>query len=132
MNITTRSKPRAKRSHEEHDEQVKLIAWARMQSGTLAPARKMFAIANGGSRNVVEAVNLKAEGVTRGIPDLFMPYPSNGYHGLFIEMKTKKGVVSTEQADRLRQLQEDGYAAHVCRSFESAVEVIREYLGVSE
>lgn len=46
-----------------------------------------FAIPNGGSRHPAEAVALKKQGVTAGVPDIFVAYPAKNYHGLFIEMK---------------------------------------------
>src|SRR5690349_18767754 len=46
-----------------------------------------FAIPNGGSRHVVEAVRLREQGVTPGIPDVFCALPRQGFHGFFIEFK---------------------------------------------
>ncbi len=53
----------------------------------------MHAIPNGGARgndsqtNKIRGAMLKAEGVKKGVPDIFLPVPLNGYHGLYIEMK---------------------------------------------
>ncbi len=119
---------RAKRGHQEHDEQVVVATWASKQSGALADARKLFAVPNGGSRHLLEAVRLKAEGVKAGVPDLFLPVPRAPYHGLFIEMKAPKGVISDEQAARLRELAADWYLAVVAYGADEAIEAITNYL----
>ena len=54
----------------------------------------VFHIPNGGYRNAREAANLKRQGVKAGVPDLCIPVAKGGYHGLYIEMKTKKGKLS--------------------------------------
>ena len=33
-----------------------------------------------------------------GVPDLFLPVPKKGFHGLFIEMKSQQGRVSVSQS----------------------------------
>ena len=61
-------------------------------------ARWIHAIPNGGSRHPAEARNLKRQGVKKGVSDIFVPYARHGRHGLYIEMKRKKGGrISPEQ-----------------------------------
>lgn len=45
----------------------------------------------------VQGKQLKRAGVRSGVPDLCLPAPRGGYHGLYIEMKTEKGRTSHEQ-----------------------------------
>ena len=81
----------------EHEEQVEFI---RLVEFAFPPevAALLFAIPNGGARHIKTARELKAEGVRKGVPDLFLAYPHNGYSGLFIEMKKRYGGrVSPEQ-----------------------------------
>jgi len=88
-----------------------------------------FAIPNGGSRNKIEAVNLKRQGVNPGVPDMMIPVPNKNYAGLFIEMKRKKGgVVSKYQKEWISRLNSLGYKAVVCKGFEEAKKVIEEYM----
>ena len=108
----------------EHDEQVALITWFRYQH----PKLVIFAIPNGGLRNKAVAVKLRKEGVLRGVPDLFLMLPKNGRHGLFIEMKSKDGVLTDAQADFIEVARETGYQAEVCYGFDQAKHVIEEYL----
>ena len=74
----------------EHKLQCLCVEWFRYWY----PKGTIFAIPNGGARNVVTAAKLKAEGVLAGVPDLCVPMARCGFHGLYIELKNgKKGVV---------------------------------------
>ncbi|MDO5650141.1 MAG: VRR-NUC domain-containing protein, partial [Gallicola sp.] len=57
----------------------------------------LFAVPNGGARSRVTGAILKAEGVLRGVSDLILLYPAQGYHALLIELKTEKGRQSDTQ-----------------------------------
>ena len=75
----------------ESDEQIAFVRWFRASH----PGVLIFAIPNGGSRQKREALKLQNEGVTPGVPDLFIPE-----WRLFIEMKRQKGgKLSDEQMD---------------------------------
>lgn len=113
----------------EHDEQAALFQWASLMEGRYPPLKLMFAVPNGGARNIVTAARLKAEGVKRGVPDVILAAPSRGYHALFIELKKKRGGrVSPEQAEWKNQLQVQGYRVEICAGFEAAKQTIMEYL----
>lgn len=102
----------------EHQEQVALVQWMRLQH----PAHWIFAVPNGGTRNKAEAQNLRREGVTAGVPDLFIPSLK-----LFIEMKRKKGsTVSKEQKEWMSYLSKCGYRAEICGGFVEAKNLIME------
>lgn len=110
----------------EHQEQSLLIRWFRLQYPSLH--FNLFAIPNGGARHIVTAVKLKEEGVIPGIPDLFLMYPKDQWHGLFIEMKSKTGKVSKSQKDFLALANSFNYKAIVCYGFEDAKNTIEKYL----
>lgn len=110
----------------EHDEQALLIKWFDLQ---YKDKFVLFAIPNGGIRNVVVAKKLKKEGVRSGVPDLFLAVPKNPYAGLFIEMKRAKGgKLSLYQKDMITSLEDAGYRCEVCHGFEQAKLVIEDYL----
>jgi hypothetical protein len=110
----------------EHQEQVMLINWFRMQYKQYK--YHLWAIPNGGSRHIVTAVNLKAEGVLAGVSDLFLMIPKGKYHGMFIEMKAKTGSVSEKQKEFMAAASSMNYIAVVCYGFDEAKTAITNYL----
>lgn len=89
-------------------------------------------IPNGGSRNQLEAANLKRQGVKAGVPDLCLPVARNGKHGLYVEMKWQNNKTTEKQDWWLEQLRQQGYETAVCWSAEEAMDTIAGYLGVME
>jgi hypothetical protein len=112
----------------EHDNQVFLMQWARLQVQAMPDLALLFAIPNGGKRHIGVARKLKAEGAKSGIPDLFLPAARNGYNGLFIELKTEKGTVSPNQKHWIEALREQGYQVEVCRGWDAARLVLLDYM----
>jgi len=75
----------------EHEEQKMFVKWFRSQY----PKVRIFAIPNSAARSPELASYLRAEGLTRGVPDLYIPE-----WRLWVEMKRIKGsVTSDEQTD---------------------------------
>jgi hypothetical protein len=87
-----------------------------------------FAVPNGGHRSKRVAGQMKAEGVRRGVPDYLFPVPRGGFNGLAIELKTSKGQPSAEQRAWLEALRSHGWHAVLCRGWEQAWGVVRDYL----
>lgn len=117
----------------EHQLQKACVQWFRLQYPSYD--KLLFAIPNGGKRHVAVAAKMKAEGVLRGVPDLFLAVPREGkgydrdiYHGLFIEMKAGKNNLTKEQKTMFEILTEQGYRCELCRSFEEFHQVIGQYL----
>ena len=113
-----------KRKSIEHIEQVKVVQHFR----AFYPDTIIAAIPNGGDRTASERVRLHSEGVLAGMPDLCVLEPKNGFHGLFVEMKTKAGVVSSKQSTVGLQLNAKGYLCLVSRSAPDAIKIIEDYL----
>lgn len=112
--------------HEESRIQQACIKWFRLQYPKLALV--MFAVPNGGARKRIEGAIMKAEGVTKGVADLLLLYPSKHYHGLAIEMKTAKGRQQPSQKIWQRAIEDTGYKYVICRSFEDFQTEINAYL----
>lgn len=91
----------------------------------------IFAVANGGRAGIRTGARYKAEGVLKGVPDICFTWPNKKHNGLFIEMKRPKGEgggVSKEQKEVIANLQRYGYAVEVCRGWQEAEKVLREYI----
>ena len=92
------------------------------------PNAVCFAIPNGGARDAITGARLKQEGVLAGVPDIFLAKSACGKHGMFIEMKTKKGRVSERQRDLFPLLEAQGYGVAVCHGWREAAETVEAYL----
>lgn len=120
----------------EHQHQVALFQWARKSK--IPELELMFAIPNGGMRHRRVAQKLKAEGVKKGVPDVCLPVPRGGYHGLYIELKKPKdaqsaaGRATKEQLEWQASLTEQGYLSVICVGWEKAKEAIQLYLMESQ
>lgn len=93
----------------------------------------IYAVPNGGYRTKTTGAKMKAEGQEPGVPDLHWPYPSRGFHGLYIEVKaTRNGRTSDHQKRWLRQLRQWGHRAVVAKGFDEAQAEMMWYAGLSE
>lgn len=102
----------------EHEEQREMVKWFRQ---TFAGVR-IFAIPNGGARSITTAAKLKVEGVSAGVPDLYVPAWK-----LWIEMKrVKGGVVDKSQKDWHEYLTSIGDTVIVCRGADEAKQMIKQ------
>lgn len=110
----------------EHIEQCLIIQWFRTQYPLLSNC--FWAIPNGGIRHIRTAIKLKKEGVCPGVADLFLMVPKGEFHGLFLEMKAKKGKLQENQVKFLNLARTMGYEAKVAYGYEEAKEIIQNYL----
>lgn len=125
----TPAKPRKKRDNAESRMQQAVIKWWAVKHKEFGvPECLLFAIPNGARRDKVVGAILKKEGVRAGVSDLFLAAPRGGWHGAFIELKTETGAVSDAQVEFLDAAQVSAYQTAVCRSLDSAIEVIESYL----
>ena len=112
-------------SRTEDQEQAEVIKWANRKPW----GQFLLHIANetlGGKERVLRNAAL---GVRKGVPDLLLPIPRNGLHGLWIEMKRLDGgTVSRNQRAWIDALNTMGYRAVVCRGADQAIAEITEYM----
>jgi hypothetical protein len=111
----------------ESSEQITFIQRVKF----LTPGNKylVMAIPNGGKRGPRVAAQMKAEGVLKGAPDVFVAIAKHGYYGLFIEMKRLKGgKVSDDQIKVHAALRSQGYKVVVCKGAEEAWNEYKEYV----
>lgn len=112
----------------EHQEQVSLMQWSELYSNQYPDLRLLYAIANGGKRNINVARKLKAEGVKSGVPDLHLPVAVGRYHGLYIELKIGNNKPTENQERWLSDLNKQGHFAICCWGWENARDVLLKYL----
>lgn len=100
----------------EHEEQKNFVRWFRSQY----PKVKIFAVPNAAARDHNAASYMKAEGLSAGCPDLWIPEFKT-----CIEMKRLKGsTTSPEQIEWRDYMLSIGWNAHICNGFEAAKNVI--------
>lgn len=113
----------------ETQDQKLLFEWARLQKGAYPELECMFHIPNEGKRTEKAGAQLKAAGLSSGVPDICLPVARHGYHALFIELKRQKGgTLSKNQRIWLQRLCKAGNLAVRCNGFDEAKAVIVRYL----
>lgn len=118
-----------RRKEETHEGYALIDWWDRSNYAPHIKRNWLFHIANGGSRHPLEAMSLKRQGVRAGISDYQLVYPKDGYHGLWIELKKRKGGrLTKEQKEWLDNMVLLGYSAHVANGADEAIAIIKGYL----
>lgn len=108
-------------AYHERDLQADVIAWCDSQG---YPYNLIYCNANGQYRKG----QAMEPGLRPGIPDLFLPFPVPGSHGLYIELKVGKNRRSAAQIEWGNRLFMQDYAVHECRTLDEVQGVIGEYL----
>ena len=103
----------------EHSHQAGFLQWFRAKY----PGILIFAIPNGGKRDIVTAKKLQMEGVTPGVPDLYIPAWS-----LWIEMKKPGGRLSEAQNNMIEYLEGIGHTVIIGYGARNASEKVLEFL----
>ena len=111
--------------HRESEIQRSAVAWFRYSF----PRYLIFAVPNGGSRNAIEAANMKREGVMAGVSDLIIVADRRV---LFVEMKDgKNGRQSEHQKEFQHRVEVLGHRYVVCRSLDDFMAKVKEWIGTS-
>lgn len=114
---------------DEWEEQVQLFNWAESMCLIFPELQLMYHVPNEGKRSRITGSILRAMGLRKGVPDIVLPVPRGGYHGLYVELKRKEGgKASKEQLWWLEQLDKQGYAVTICRGWVQASQNIIAYL----
>lgn len=102
--------------------QAKCYQWAHNTFPSLRGC--IFSVPNGGTRNRIEATQLKATGLVPGIPDMLIVFPKF----IGIEFKTETGVLSPAQA-RIHEIwQSKGLRVEVVRTFDAFHDLVTELM----
>jgi hypothetical protein len=109
MQLLNKQKERRKPRHIESRIQQECVRWFRMQY----PTYMILSIPNGGSRNAMEAANMRKEGILAGAPDLLIIAERAV---LFVEMKSPKGKQQMTQKEFQKNVERLGHIYKVCHS----------------
>jgi hypothetical protein len=106
----------------EAQEQTKVVTYCRNRGYLI------YSVPNGGKRNFNEAIRLKQQGCSAGVPDLCLPQARGGYHSLYLELKRSSGGhLSDAQRYWLDVLTKEGHLAVMCHGADAAIKVIDDY-----
>lgn len=113
---------------DEHALQVRLKGRVRMLSGG---AIRLVSASNGAKMSAWSAMQMKAEGMSKGYPDLVALWCNgsgdNAVPGVaFLELKKRGGSLRPEQVSWLNWLHNSGFPCGCFRSVDSAVEFLRK------
>ena len=112
--------------HIEEDMQISCVRWFEYKYKRLSLL--LHHSPNGGKRNAREGARFKAMGTRAGFPDLMLCVPCNGYHALFLELKTKTGKQQASQKQMQEALESVDYKYVVCHSMDEFISEINDYL----
>ena len=108
-------------------EQAKVIAWAIANERNYPYLQLLHCSLNGVKMTKAQAGRAIAQGMKKGVADLFLPVKMGIYGGLYIEMKSEKGRTSIDQSKFLKAVSDNGYAVSVCYSANEAIKRIEDY-----
>jgi hypothetical protein len=75
------------------------------------------------------AMRLKREGVLAGASDIVVPWPTQGVHGMFVELKQPGNTPTSEQQDFLLEMIERGYRAYWVDTWFDALHLFCAHFG---
>lgn len=120
----------------EQIEQVNLIRWTQQPEvrRRYPDLKLLYHVPNERKCTPAQGQMLKRLGVKSGVPDLCLPVPRGGYHGLYIELKSpeKSARASANQTWWVEELISQNYAACVCKGWEMARDTILRYMTMED
>lgn len=126
----------------EHELQAAVIQWRNMVRDRHPALPWLHAIPNGAALPHVrskggrvwspQAVKLIAEGMTAGIPDLFLPWAEQGFHGFYIECKRPGNLSGVRDGQKAfaAYAERAGYLCQVLDDPQDVIDAITWYLGL--
>ena len=110
--------------HSENWHQRQLIQWVKQ----FPWGQFLFHIPNETTGGQGWIVRNSQMGCRKGVPDLMLPIPMHGYHGLFIEMKKPGGRMDETQKKWISALNDLEYLAICCKGWEEARDALLRYM----
>lgn len=112
---------------DEHALQVRLRGRVRI----LAPSIRLVSASNGAKMSAWSAMQMKAEGMSKGYPDLVALWCNGSGEAAvpgmaFLELKKRGGSLRPEQVSWLNWLHQSGFPCGCFRSVDTAIEFLRK------
>ena len=116
--------------HEESNIQIVCVNWFRLMYPNLIMYTSLNGVKLSGTKiqRKIKWNRLVQEGAKAGVADLFLMHASNGFHGLYIEMKAPKGRHRPEQKAFEHSALLEGYEYKIARSLDEFIAIIKNYL----
>lgn len=108
----------------EADEQITVIEYCDLKQ------IPVYHIPNEARRTPQGGAWQKRQGLRPGVPDLCVPVPRGKYGALYIEMKSKRGKITHNQAEWIHRLRDCGNCAFVCYGADIALQLIDWYMAL--
>lgn len=105
--------------------QKTVIQWLRRQSDLEGLFMK---IPNEGQRTPSYGRRMREEGMLAGAFDIFITIPAHGFHGMWLELKSKQGKLSLMQHKFKKRQESVGYYCIVCYDVDDAIDNIVWYV----
>lgn len=109
----------------EADIQSSFFQWCSMQPDSRL--KWIFAITNE-NQSLGRRIKNNKLGVKAGVADVFLPWPTRKYHGLWLEFKTKRGTQRPAQRDFGKDMNLTKYLYEIVRSVNEAIAIVDNYL----
>lgn len=87
-------------------------------------------VANERKCSLRQGALLKRMGVKAGVSDIFVAKASRSFHGMFLEVKTKKGKATPSQKKFIEDMRMEGYEAVIAYGADEAIGWIQAYLNI--
>jgi hypothetical protein len=127
----TAKQPRKKKSAAEYHLQVTCVKWFDIAYPEYR--LKFFHIPNQSIMNNARAgAFLKSMGRRAGVLDCLLVVKRENNCGLFMDFKSKQGVLSEAQNLFIKEMKGEGYECVEIESLEQFISVINAYLGISQ
>ena len=106
--------------------QASCVAWFR--ASYPAHERLLFSVPNGGFRYAITSARMVEEGMTAGVADLLLLWPSGRWHGMAIEFKAPGRKASEDQLTWGSAVMGAGYLYRVVWSRDEFKQLITDYM----
>jgi hypothetical protein len=114
-----------KRQQPERAERLAFMEWVKLNP---VVKKYLIAIEGGGSRNLLEAINIKKCGLVAGTPDYFFMKPNKLYNGMWLEFKAGKNKLTKLQENFFETATAANYKCIVVWKAEEAIKEVKNYL----